>query len=379
MSLGIDSRSRTIDIDTSDQVHHIGGRFNEALSTSLSIHGAHEEALRRIEHYSMTSMHSSAHSIRSMDSIRMELSRLEGMITSASATHPPEIETGNTHRRRDSKSTERRNSAVEGGKRDSNMSISGPLPKHSGESSTARHSGTAFAPRQNSIDRTRKSQESSSQSQRTREVAAEHCIEFDHQISSTDYRSLVDETDDVKNRSMENPAQEGNKSSFLYAEFSKKSQPRQVESSAVEIDHGAIHRILRQSLAVIYPPEVVDYVSVKHFTTLCEDHMKMLDIRPNIQVSPNGKVKYVDDDTPASARPSMIHLKDRLIELRTAIQLSRERCIQAGYSLSELDNLLSSSGSGSYAPASQPPPMPETDGEDDSSSIYSEDFHSTTE
>lgn len=377
--MGIDSESRTIDIDTSDQVHQIGGRFDEALSTSLSIHSAHVEALRRIEHYSMTSMHSSAHSIRSMDSIHTELSRLEAMITSASGTHQSKIEIASRHTRRGSDCTERRSSAVEKGDEwNSNLSISGPRPKHNGGSSTAQDSGIGIAPRQNSHDGTRRNIDHSSQSQRTSEMAIEHCGQPNYYIPSADYRSSLDESDDTNNRPMDTAAEGENKSSFLYAEFSKRAEPRQHESPGFEIDCGAIHSILRQSLASIYPPEVVDYVSIRQVTTLCEDHIDLLDIRPDVQIS-SIELSYVDHGTPASAHQPMINLRNRLVELRNAIKLSREQCKQAGYSLSELDKLLFPPGSRSYAPADGPPLMLGTDGGDDSSSIYSEDFHSTTE
>ncbi|KAF6223268.1 hypothetical protein HO133_000110 [Letharia lupina] len=374
---------RTIDIDTSNQVHQIGGRFDEALSTSLSIHGAHVEALRRIEHYSMTSMHSSAHSIRSMDSIRTELTRLEAMITSTSVASLSEVETGNNHTRRGSSCTENRSSAVEeGGNRGPNLLNSGPSPELSGEISIARDSATAHAPRRTSSTGSRKHSSSSSQSKGKRETSVEYGIQPDYHIPSAEYRSFLDEPDDTNNQYMKNPSEEGNKSSFLYAEFAKTSQTRQPESSENEVDHGAIHRILRQSLASIYPPEVVEYVSLWQVTTLCEDHIHLLDKRPSIQMSATGKVKeipYVDDGTSASAQPSMISLRDRLIELRNAIKLSREHCIQAGHSLSELDKLLSPPGSGSFASADQPPPKLENNSGDDSSSIYSEDFHSSAE
>lgn len=91
------------------------------------------------------------------------------------------------------------------------------------------------------------------------------------------------------------------------------------------------------------------------------------------------EISYVNDGAPASARPSMINLRDRLIELRSAIKVSRKHCIQAGYSLSELDRLLSQPGSGSRAPSDRQLMKPETYSGDDSSSVYSDDFHSTTE
>ncbi|KAL9125308.1 MAG: hypothetical protein Q9175_008098 [Cornicularia normoerica] len=318
-----------------------------------------------------------------MDSIRTELSRLEAMINSASVTHLSEIETGNSYKRRGSNFTERRDSAVEEGKNPGpDMSVSGPLPEHRGESPTARDSGSKFAPQQHTLNETRKDFDRRSQSPRTRELAVDRSIQLDYHKSSADHRSFLIEPDDINDPYMESPAEEGNRSSFLYAEYSKSSQPRQHEYPKVEIDSGAIHSIIRQSLTNIYPPEVVEYVSLRQITTLCEDHIDLLDRRPSVQLSAIRKMKelsYVDSDTPASARPSIIKLRGRLIELRNAIKVSREQCIHAGYSLSELDKLLSPPGSGRRAPADRPPPKLKPDSGDDSSSIYSEDFYSSAE
>ena len=365
--LGIDTEFRTIDIDTSDQVHHIGGRFDEALSTSLSIHGAHEEALRRIEHYSLTSMHSSAHSIRSMDSIRTELSRLEAMITTASVTHPSETEIRDNHAIAGSSRTERR--------------ISGLLPGHGWESSTAKDSGINLAPQHGSSNGIQQSVDRSNQPQRTEDMAAEHFSQPDPR-QSTNYRPFLDKSKDVNNSCTDNPSEGGNRSSFLYAEFSKTSQPRQHGTPRIELDCDAIHPLLRQSLESIYPPEVVRYVSLRQTTTLCEVHINLIDKKPIVEMSGVGKMKeisYVEHSTPSSARPSMINLRDQLIELKKAIKLSRAQCIGSGYSLSELDKLLSPPGSRSSAPADRPSRTPELYSGDDSSSIYSEDYHSVME
>ena len=378
---GINSGARTIDIDTSAQIHQIGGRFSEALSTSLSIHGAHEEALKRIEHYSMTSMYSSAHSIRSMDSIRTELrtelSRLETMITSVSNAHPSEVETEGFHQEPSSSHTEGRFSAVaKAENQGSHMSAPVPLPEHDDKRSSTKDSGIKAASQRESLNETRDGLNGRTQAQRTRETAVEKSIETDSHIPSVDEPSAKDEPEDEKHTG------EVNKVSDLYAEFSKDLEPRRNESAEVGIDPAAIHHILRQSLASIYPPEVVKYISLQQVITLCENHIDLLDRRPSVQRSAVGKMKersYVYRSHPAAARPSMVELRDRLVELRTAIKVSREQCIEAGYSLSEMDKPFSPSGTGSYAPADRPPAETGTNSGDESSSIRSEDFHSSAE
>ena len=213
-------------------------------------------------------------------------------------------------------------------------------------------------------------------------MAVDHYHQPDYYISSTEYRSFLDDSNNTNDRSTDAPAEEENKSSFLYAEFSKKAEPRQHESPRIEIDFSVIHSITRQSLASIYPPEVVDYVSVRQVMAHCEAHIELLDKRPSVQILANGKmggVGYIGHGAPAYTHQLMVNLKNRMIDLRGAIKVSREQCKQAGYSLSELDKLLFPPGSRSYAPADSLSLMPETDGGDDSSSVYSEDFHSTTE
>ena len=339
------------------------------------MHGAHEEALRRIEHYSMTSMHSSAHSIRSMNSIRTELSRLEAMINSTSVTHLPDVETVESHINRGSNDTERRSSAVEGGNPVSKLSIPGQLPEHAVESSGARDMGSQLAPKQNCLNQARKSLDQTSISPQTKTMGAEHSVRPDH-------RSILDELDGIHNPYMEGATEEGYRSSVLYAEYTKSPQPRRNERPNIEVDYDTINNTMRQCLTSIYPPEIVEYISLRQVTTLCEGHIELLDKRPNVQLLATGKMKevsYVDDGNRAPARPSMISLRDHLVSLQSSIKVSREQCLQAGYSLSELEKLLYPSGSGSCAPAGRPPPDLKTSSGDDSSSVYSEDFHSSAE
>ena len=382
-SVGIDTTFRTIDIETSNQVHQIGGRFSEALTKSLSIHGAHEEALRRIEHYSITSMHSSAHSVRSMDSIRTELSRLEAMINDASNTRPPKTETKEVIERPRSGCTEGRTvAAAEADKRGSHVSNSSKLPDQGGESSTARDDGIELASIPVGPNEAQEDLDCNIQSQRTREMAVEPRIETDDHIPTTEYLLFMDEANDIQAPSTADPTGQENKSSYLYAQFAKKSEPRQHESPVTDFDGAGIHVLLRQSLASIYPSEIVKYICLRQVTTLCEDHVDLLDRRPGIQNVANGKMKdtaYLGHSTPAPARPAMVKLRGRLIELRKAIKVSQQQCIHAGYSLSELDKLLSPPGIGSYAPGRRLPRMSKVDSGDDSSSIYSEDFHSPAE
>ena len=329
----------------------------------------------------MSSIRSSAHSIRSMDSIctefRTEVSRLEKIITGAGNTQASEVEVAEFHRKPDSTRTRRQFSTVaEADKHVSHLSSPGPLPGDDEESSASRDSGIELASQPRSLNHNRNGLDRRIQKQPARETAIRNYTETDSHTKSTGNHSSRVESDH------NNPMGEVNKVSDLYAEFSKTIEPRRNESLAIENDGAAIHHILRQSLASIYPPEVVKYVSLRQVTTLCEGHMDFLDRRPRVQISAVGKMKersFVDSDTPAAARLYMIELRNQLVELRKAIKVCREQCIQAGYTLSDLDKLLSPPGIGSCTVADQTPPEPDAKSGDDSSSISSEEFHSSAE
>ena len=340
------------------------------------MHGAHEEALRRIEHYSMTSMHTSAHSVRSMDSIRTELSRLEAMINSTSVSHLPDVETVESPMNRGPNNTERRSSAVEGeGTPIPNTSIQGQMPEHAVESSSARALGSQPAPEQRYLDQGRKSLDQGSISSQIQRTGAAHPAQPDH-------HSILDVLDGGHNPYIESAREEGYKSSVLYAEYTKNPQPHPNERSNTEVDYDTINNTMRQCLTSIYPPEIVEYITLRQVTTLCEGHMELLKKRPSVQFLATGKMKeatHVDDGNRASARPSMITLRDHLVSLQSSIKVSKEQCLEAGYSLSELEKLLYPSGSGSSVPADRPPSDSNNNSGEDSSSVYSEDFHSTAE
>ena len=250
----------------------------------------------------MTSMHSSAHSIRSMDSIRTELrtelSRLETMITNASNAHPSDIEIGESHTKPGPGIVERQVFTVAETENSSvHLSVPGPLAEHGMESSVTKYSRTGGSLHSDQFHDARSGLSSRSQSQSAGKVADEKRNEADPHIPSKENQSPVGDSDNKSS------AREVNKASDLYAEFSKKLEPRRNESFAVEIDNATIHHVLRQSLASIYPAEVVKYISLRQVTTLCEDHIDFLDRRPNFQISAVGKMKersYVDIGTRAA-------------------------------------------------------------------------------
>lgn len=328
----------------------------------------------------MTSMHSSAHSIRSMDSIRTEfrteLSRLEAMISNTSNALPSGVETGESQNDPDFSPTVRQPSAIaETGNGVLYPPVSDLLPEHKHESPTTTGPVIELATQGDPSNLALNEVIGGAQPPQVGEMAAGNRTKIElrmHSKGKGTSMGIIDE---------EGPAKEVNKVSDLYAEFSKNLEPRRTESSAIEIDSAAIHDSLRQSLAGIYPPEVVKYISLRQVTTLCEDHIDFLDRKPSVQppvVGSIGERSDVDSVPRAAARP-FAELRIRLVELRKAIRVSRKQCVQAGYTLFELDKFLSPPGTGSYSPADRPPRRSAMDSGDDSSGIYSEEFYSTAE
>ena len=310
----------------------------------------------------------------------MELSRLEAMITTTSVARPSDTETEESRAQPSSGPADGRFSAVaEAGNMDPHPSRPGSLRELGQEGPTVKNSGIEFTSQRTPSDKDRKGFTNEITLQRARQKAVTTRNESNFHIASTDIRSSMDKPED------ESPTGEVNKVSDLYAKFSKDLELHQSKSTAIEFDGAVIHRILRQSLARVYPPEVVRYISLRQVTTLCEDHMDFLDRRPNVQLPVVGKMKdrsYVDSGSRATTHSSMLELRGQVAELRKSIKASRDQCIRAGYALSELDTLLCPPGLDNHSfktPTDRASRKPEINSGDESSSIYSEDFYSPAE
>lgn len=208
MARMIDQEDRTIDLHTSEQIYQMRGRMDDALSTSLSSHGVHEQALRRIEQYSISSMRSSVHSLQSMDSIRTELSRLEAMITSthgASTTsieHPearlpiPPKDANSQSLVHDNTVLEQPTSPVSG----KALEPSSTQLSHRGSSSASHYSSEASSAR----------------------PPGEH-KPINIRTHPADFHRLVKEQEDISKRFSE--ISSGHESALLYAQFSRSTPP----------------------------------------------------------------------------------------------------------------------------------------------------------
>lgn len=314
---------RKIDLHTSHQIHQIGGKFDEAVSTSLSNHGAQEEALKRIEFYSRASLQSSASSIRSMDTIRTELSRLEAMITRSDA------------------------GSMTIGKQDLN-----PIGPKSYEKAIGH--------------------KSSDQS----DIAATpgDIGQDENRLCSAEAESSLDEVKESGYWASETSKTGGHESSIMYAEYSQSARYRskayphdlrevnegdrssssvyyssQSESKQLGADHDSVHCTLQQLIAEAYPPLIADYISLQQLVTTCEAHKRLLVQIPGMKPKIGMRGRSTTDRNSTSIK-NLMSLQEQTTDLRIALKVSRDRCIEAGYSLSELDAVLGLPTTNVYAP-----------------------------
>ena len=385
-SLKIDGRIRTIDLHTSEQLHQMRGRFDDALTTSLSNHGAHEEALRRIEQYSITSMRSSAHSIRSMNSIRTELSRLEAMITIS--------QTASTSRIEQFDEDVIIGSSRNGGQPVASESTELEPPT---EAQQAVLSGKVLEPAVSQNSRNGSLSSSKYSSKASSAVHSGNHGKNDLPTHPIDFGRLVKEQEGITKRFSE--ISNGHESALLYAQFSRNTSPSpktrtddseraraldlalddlgvsstedvrdvqspflnqssrpqhvpESEATSTKIDRKSIYGIIEQSLAAVYSPIVAEYVSLQNLVTMCEGYLKILDEQPSI-ISSNTNFDAKHD--PINTQPHVRRLHDRLELLQEAVKVSERECMKAGYSIPDLDKVnLTINGFGSEQERTRP-------------------------
>ena len=352
------------------------GRFDDALTTSLSNHGAHEETLRRIEQYSITSMRSSAHSIKSMNSIRTELSRLEAMITISRTASTSRIEQVGED-------------AMVGSSRNEGQPVASHGTEHesSSEAQQGVLSGDILEPAtsQNSYNGTSSSSKYSSKASSAGHAGSR--VKIDVRTHPADFRKLVKEQEGITKRFSE--ISNGHESALLYAQFSRNTSPSmnarkqnskraqdldlafedldvsstedlrdvqsqflnqssrsehlpESETTSTKIDRKSIYGIMEQSLAAVFSPIIAEYISLQNLVTMCESHLRILDEQPHI-ISNSTNL-----DASQSAVNAQLHVRrlhDRLEVLQEAVKSSARECLKAGYSISDLDRMnLSISG-----------------------------------
>lgn len=414
----IDRMFRTIDLHTSEQIHQMRGRFDDALTMSLSSHGVHRETLNRIEQYSITSMRSSAYSLKSMDSIRSELSRLETMITSSRATSTSRIEQYETD--------VLGSSAAEG--RSNHLQ-----PTHEGVSFRARGHVVSGHPLEPSESQ-ESCKNSSNASHRSRNISSSERTDSDRGVNiythPADYHVLVKEQETISKRFSE--ISTGHGSALLYAQFSRTTapaakisdtdivnmqifghdveaadglhkpdptfshdlksspagrsggssdvpsehflveelqRPRSAQTSnsegvhktsiksqdkifharnlGFEIDLSSTYNLLQESLAVMYPPIVADYLSLQDLVSSYQGHLKVLEETPIAMFRKSEQ----QQNFPGSVQPHIRKLRDRLEALQEAVDTAARGCVSAGWSMQDLDRLLLSATQNDLTPA----------------------------
>ncbi|KAL9637259.1 MAG: hypothetical protein Q9164_002304 [Protoblastenia rupestris] len=323
---------RTIDLHTSEQIHKLGGKYDE----SLSSHNVQEEALRRIEHYSRASLARSTHSIQSMDTIRSELSRIEAMI-SGSKTSPMAGTIDPYHRIQ----LEQRDEFSGPGTLATQESTSGnPPPKSSCEDGPNTGVATPDA---------RVWHE-----QHLKPLANHHLVD-EVDVTSKATSTLVKEdangtrylhTNMITSRETLQTHRNGLFNGYEIAQRDQSGdsvahdtcfQDPLPNTEGVKIDYGAMHDLLLQSTAEIYPAEVSSYISTHRLVMQFETHLHLLRTFPSNQTATytNG---YYRSKNGLSTAYDMI--RDQLIDLRHKLEISRQRCTRAGYSIAEINKAL---------------------------------------
>ena len=109
------------------------------------------------------------------------------------------------------------------------------------------------------------------------------------------------------------------------------------KDKSYQLDHASTYRILHQCLADVYSPMIAELVSLQNLANLCETHLKLLEQAPQI-ASDLGKNKGSSQST--FVETSIRKLKDQLEALQDAGDISMKNCIEAGYSMLELDKII---------------------------------------
>ena len=296
---------RNIDLDTSEKVHQIGG----SVSQSLSNDDVQSAALQRIENYSRASLHSSAHSIRSMDTIRNELSRLEAMISGSTQSGDTSTKIGRSN------------------------TPTGDRPEHSTQ---------AFFARDEAASTSMQSQRTSTDTVSNAKAGPRLCVPGespqDLQYPEHGLSDLSATSSDIRHGS-----------TFLYASFlASASSPASHQLPGAKrsnIDARSVHNLLQSTLLEVHPPCVVDYISLHNLLIICSNHMQLLD--NSLSQRSKSKSKSLSIQPKPSAKPSthsISLLRGQIEGLQHALDVTRQQCIHAGYSLSHIDEVLSPAG-----------------------------------
>ena len=104
-------------------------------------------------------------------------------------------------------------------------------------------------------------------------------------------------------------------------------------------DHDSV---LRELTKEMYPAAVVDYIFTRRQLYLFEGHLALLKVgfglnQPKQTDESDGRAAYIE---PRKHPPHLRALEDTLVQLRDDLKNARRRCLQAGHSLYEIDQVL---------------------------------------
>ena len=269
------------------------------MSQTVLNHGAQEAMLHRIENYSRASLQSSAHSIRSMNNIRNELSRLEAMISASSRSTNIEVAPGDSSIEDRAERPPREDISWDEGS-------SQRVRSRSSSSDTISHEpkARAFLPR---------------------------TAPFGSDTSTLHWPSAS--SSKIKYES-----------SFLYASFSAVASTKSVatsENKESEIDPIAVQNLLRQTTLESYPSCVADYICLHNLHILCSTQIRLLS-HAHRAVFHGATHRRSQKERVDKFTHSLTLLSSQMERLQRALNVARQHCIRAGHSLSAVDELLPS-------------------------------------
>lgn len=307
-----------MDIHTAASLKQLDNKVQQATTASLSKIEEQNIVLERIEAYTETAVIKSAVSDKSLHSIATSLSRIEALAASAaSAAMSPRVEDGENSKPRNR--TKRRSTGeITRARRRSGSVLSGRASVASAMSLPAvptipeNHLSTAEPPRLSGVSEASTNWNSS-------------CKE-----TQTPWTSVYT---DSKHMSFESPIP-------ATADSSTPAQVAMVDISLHQ-QHRLFHRLTQETVALIYPPIVVEYITLIKAIKDYESEISLLNLL-NFGSNLEGTLAFQSQSTLCESDIYVLSrerdvLQDRLWALLDNLQDCRRRCVFEGHSLHDID------------------------------------------
>lgn len=310
---------RTMDIHTAACLQQLDSKVHQGTIASLSKIEEQNVVLERIEAYTQTTLIRSAVSDKSLHSIATSLSRIEALASSAaSATMSQKVDDGENSKPRIRTKRRSTGDLTRARCRSGSSVLSGRTSVASVTSLPAvpiipkKHLSTAEPPRLSEVSEASTNWNSS-------------CKE-----TQTPWTSLYA---DSKHTSFEPPIS-------AMADGSTPAQGAMVDISLHQ-QHRLFHRLTQETMALIYPPVVVEYISLMKAIKDYESKISLLSLLnfgSNLEGTPafQSQSTLCESDIYVLARERGA-LQDRLWTLLDNLQDCRRRCVFEGHSLHDID------------------------------------------